>query len=105
MQNTIYQHNVDVYVNGKWKKGTLCAHKEQGGTISIGTAICSLKDKYCKRSGRDQALERALTSTVQWEFHNTPQFNEFLLRSLKYFQGTTYKDIVYDVDEEYTTDE
>lgn len=43
---------------------TLAISSNEFGAISIGVARCSLKDSYCKRTGREVALHRLATNSI-----------------------------------------
>lgn len=61
------------------KGGLTLACKLENQKIKVGIAVCSEKDAYCKRTGRDKALERFLnnkTITIDLDYFDIDEILE-----------------------------
>ena len=94
MNKTIYSHNNYVAMkHTHYCRATLCAVYD-GTDLRIGSSVCSRKDRFKKKIGRQIALKRALSGEgIQKEFGRIT-VETFIIRCMKYFKGVTYQDII-----------
>jgi hypothetical protein len=91
MRKVIYTHKV--YAHDKKfyiARGTLCAVRDVYGHVWVGSSICSIKDQFVKKVGRELAYKRAMDKEGVQEQVPSHTKERFLLQIVKTFRDVPY---------------